>query len=208
MREFYRICEWVTKLVYINVLWILFSTAGLLVFGFMPASIAMFTVIRRWIHGNHETAVFTEFYNTFKKEFFKGNAFGLIILIVGLNVYLYVHFLPVIAAPLNSLLLIFIFLLGLIYLMFVIYIVPVYVHYDLPFVQYFKYTIYVGMTNVNITFLLAAGVGLLCYFFIRVPGFIPFFSMSAIGFYIMWLADKGFENVLLKYEKYSEESLS
>jgi uncharacterized membrane protein YesL len=37
------LCDWVAKLAYVNLLWFLFTAAGLLIFGFMPATVALFT---------------------------------------------------------------------------------------------------------------------------------------------------------------------
>ena len=56
-----RFCTWVMRLAYLNVLWILFSLAGLVVFGLMPATAAMFTVAREWAKGNTDAPVFSVF---------------------------------------------------------------------------------------------------------------------------------------------------
>ncbi len=43
----YRICEWVMRLAYVNLLWIGIFWLGLVVFGFFPSSAAMFAVVRK-----------------------------------------------------------------------------------------------------------------------------------------------------------------
>jgi uncharacterized membrane protein YesL len=54
----YRFCEWVTRLAYLNLLWIMFSLAGLVVFGVMPSTIAMYTVTRRWLTEDVDIPIF------------------------------------------------------------------------------------------------------------------------------------------------------
>lgn len=61
-------CTWVMRLAYLNVLWILFSLAGLVVFGLMPATAAMFTVAREWAKGNTDAPVFSVFFGRLKRN--------------------------------------------------------------------------------------------------------------------------------------------
>lgn len=49
----YTICDWIARLAYINLLWILFTLSGFVVFGFFPATIAMLATLRQFIRGNH-----------------------------------------------------------------------------------------------------------------------------------------------------------
>lgn len=79
MRGFYSISEWVLRFAYVNVLWISFNLLGLIVFGFFPATIAMFTVVRKWVLKETDISVFNTFWFAYKKEFFKGNFLGFII---------------------------------------------------------------------------------------------------------------------------------
>ncbi|BDG36084.1 DUF624 domain-containing protein [Saccharococcus caldoxylosilyticus] len=47
--KLYRVCEWITRLACINILWMLFTLAGLIVFGIAPATVALFTIVRKWL---------------------------------------------------------------------------------------------------------------------------------------------------------------
>lgn len=202
MGGFYRISEWVMRLAYINLLWILFTVVGLLIFGFMPATIAMFTLIRKWIMGETDTPVFSTFFYTFKKEFLKGNGFGLIILIIGYILYIDFNYLAFIEGPLYTFLLAIFFLIGIVYLIFILYFIPVYVHFDLKFKQYLKYSIMIGITNFHITILLVTGISLLYYISMKIPGVLPFFTISITGFFVMWTANLAFKNLVTKKENY------
>ena len=60
----YNVLEWITRFAYLNLLWILFSLAGGVIFGFFPATIAMFAIAREWLKGNRNTN-----FNTFWKHY-------------------------------------------------------------------------------------------------------------------------------------------
>ncbi|MFA9557842.1 YesL family protein [Evansella sp. AB-rgal1] len=205
MGGFYRVSEWIMRLAYVNLLWILFTTIGLFFFGFMPASIAMFTILRKWILGEFDIPVFKTFFGTFKTEFIKGNIFGLVILIIGYILYIDLQYLSLVEGTLHTVLLAVLFLAGILYLTFTFYIIPVYVHYDLKLKEYFKFAILIGITNFHITILMAVGIAALYYIFMRVPGLIPFFSVSVTGLYIMWLGNLAFRTLVSKKEKYEQK---
>ncbi|WP_163536305.1 YesL family protein [Gracilibacillus sp. YIM 98692] len=63
-------------LAYINALWILFTLAGLIVFGFFPATTAMYAVFRKRVMGDESIKVFRLFWSTYRREFIKGNKLG------------------------------------------------------------------------------------------------------------------------------------
>ncbi|WP_421102885.1 DUF624 domain-containing protein [Sporosarcina psychrophila] len=53
----YNVFEWITRLAYIYLLWILFSLAGGMISGFFPATIAMFAISREWLKGISEIPI-------------------------------------------------------------------------------------------------------------------------------------------------------
>ena len=55
-------CEWVLKFFYANLLWFVFTMLGLGVFGFMPATTALFSVTRKWIMGKTDIPIFKTFW--------------------------------------------------------------------------------------------------------------------------------------------------
>lgn len=61
-------CVWVMRLAYLNLLWLLFTLAGLGVAGLMPATAAMFTVTREWVKGNPDASVFSVFLRAYKEK--------------------------------------------------------------------------------------------------------------------------------------------
>ena len=47
--NFYRAAEWISRLFLLNILWVVFTIVGLGIFGFGPATAAMFAIVRKWI---------------------------------------------------------------------------------------------------------------------------------------------------------------
>ncbi len=85
-----QIAEFVYKFIALNVLWVLFVLAGLGLFGFMPATLALFQVIREWIKGDKEISLFSKFYTFYKQSFVKSNIIGAIFL--GIFYIIYVNY--------------------------------------------------------------------------------------------------------------------
>lgn len=195
MRGFYSISEWIMKFAYVNILWISFSLLGFIAFGIFPATIAMFTVVRKWILKQSDIPVLKTFWFTYKKEFVKGNLLGLFIILVGIFMYsnvriveaTTVHALKLLYIP--NVIVIFIFLLTL------LYIFPVFVHFDVSLAEGIKNAFILMTVNPMATFSMGILTGFLCFIFIKLPGLLPFFSGSFIAFLLMWISNYVFIKV-------------
>ncbi|TDL73608.1 DUF624 domain-containing protein [Rhodococcus qingshengii] len=186
MGGFYRISEWAMKIAYLNILWILFTILGLGLFGIMPATAATFTIVRKWLKVEEEIPIFKTFYSTFKKEFLKINVIGFILAIAGLILYINYHYLSVIENPIIHIVIVsFIFMMSIFYVILCLYIVPVYVHFNLNLYQYFKYSLMIGIMNIHLTIMMLISIYLLYILFITIPGLIPFFTASMLALVIM-----------------------
>src|SRR3954453_4511011 len=83
MGGIYTVCDWIWKIALVNILWILFTLTGFIVFGIMPATVALFTVVRKWTMKESDIPIFPNFFQTYKKEFLKANIVGLTIAGIG-----------------------------------------------------------------------------------------------------------------------------
>src|SRR5699024_2801656 len=90
----FRLCEVVMRLAYVNLLWVLFTALGLGLFGIFPATVALFTVTRKWVMGDHDIPIFSTFWHTYRKEFFKSTLFGFILFVIGYIIYVDLVYLP------------------------------------------------------------------------------------------------------------------
>lgn len=86
-RWYIRLGNWCFNIVLLNILWIVSSMTGLLIFGLFPATAAVFSVLKKMIMEDENAAVLSPFFKTFKSEFIKSNVIGYIFLIIGSILY-------------------------------------------------------------------------------------------------------------------------
>src|SRR5690348_5869169 len=97
----YKYCDWIMKFGYLNLLWVLFTLTGLVIFGFVPATISLFTITRAWIRGNTDIPIWSTFLKVYKSEFVKSNKVGLVYLLGGYVLYIDERFLVLSPGSLN-----------------------------------------------------------------------------------------------------------
>lgn len=184
MGRFLHICETISRMAYVNLLWIFFTIVGLGIFGFMPATVALFTVVRKWVMGDRDIPVFKTFWRTYKKEFFKSTLFGIVLFVIGYIIYIDLLLLP--TGGMFMLLRAAIFVCGLLFAIVLLYIFPIYVHYEWSRKLHIKYALLIGASHPHFTLLILIGIAALYYISITIPGIIPFFSVSILAYIIMW----------------------
>ncbi len=196
IKGYYQFSVWVTRLAYLNVLWILFSLLGFILFGLMPATAAMFAVVRKWNMGEKDIAILPLFWKTYKEAFIKTNGLGLILFVAG---YLLTVEFQIISTQTSLVYLIgrfTILAIGLLYIMILLYFFPIFVHFELKTIHYLKWPFIIGIVHPILTLFLFACIGLLLYItFITVPALLFFFGASISAFIIMW-------GVSLTFSKY------
>lgn len=181
------------KLVYINVLWILFSIVGLGIFGLFPATTAMYAVTRKLIIGESNFNIFPEFWGYFKKDFLKANGFGLIIVITAF--ILYFDFMFVVEkSNFQFLLPIFVFML-IAFIVTLIFLFPVYSHFKLHFFQYIKQSFFIAITSPVELFAIGASAIVIYFLLTLFPGAIPLFSGSVFAYISTYLSFRAFERI-------------
>ncbi|MDA7026164.1 DUF624 domain-containing protein [Bacillus sp. CLL-7-23] len=202
-----RFFEWVLRLAYLNMLWVGFSLGGLIIFGLAPATVAMFAVIRQWELGRRDIPVFETFFETFKKEWGKSSILGLILLLITLLLYfdfkMAVFYFGDQLAVLSLLVSLFI-----IYGIILLYICPIYVHYDLKQMEVLKYSFIIGFSQplVSVMMVLSvSGVVLLSLFHFI---FLALFSGSVLSFILTKLAFRAFHMDDHRREKGKEQAFS
>ncbi|MDM5299145.1 YesL family protein [Bacillus pumilus] len=195
-----RMCEWVMRLAYTNVLWLLFTLLGLGLFGFMPATTALFSVMRKWIQGHEQVKVFRTFWKVYREEFFRSNLIGVILLIVGTIIYVDLAYIYPTSLLLHVLRFA-IYIFGFLYLVSLFYIFPLLAHYDWKKRLYFKFSLLLGISYLQYTLSMLVFSGLLFVLFAYLPGIVPFFSLSILAYVHMWLAYQVFQKVEFESEQ-------
>ncbi|WP_407271110.1 YesL family protein [Radiobacillus sp. PE A8.2] len=203
-KSLFGVTEWITRFAYINLLWIGFSILGLIVFGFFPATIAMFAVIRKWIRGEDDLPTFRTFWSVYKQEFLKGNLFGVIIFIILFIFYIDIQFMQLNAENWLNLIHIPIYLVMLFFTLMALYLVPVYVHYDISIFQVFKNAFLIMLINPIINVMVLISLAVTYYVMTFVPGLLFFFGGSIGAFLIMLGCHQAFQKIEQKKQKASE----
>jgi uncharacterized membrane protein YesL len=195
MDGFYKFCLMFTKLAYVNLLWMLFTLAGLGVLGFFPSTVAMFTVVRQWVKGNTDAPVFGTFIKTYKKEFIKANLLGVTYFSAGAILYIDILYFSSPSSIFMLILYYFFWVLTCVYLLLGVFLFPIYVHYQAKWWHYFKSTLLIMLMNpivVAAYLLVLGGAGILIR---ALPGLIPLFSGSVVAYALMLISYKAFNKV-------------
>ncbi|WP_436376167.1 YesL family protein [Cytobacillus sp. BC1816] len=183
--KLFTICEWIMKLAYVNLLWFLFTVAGLIVFGFMPATVSLFTIVRKWQMKHTEVPLWDTFLSIYKKEFFKSNLLGFILVICAGFILLDLHFVNGLEGVQQLLFFVPLLIISALYFITLMYLFPVYVHYDLRVTEYLKNSCLLGILNLHLTLILAGSAGSIIIMLLYSPAFIPFFSAVSITWILM-----------------------
>ncbi|MFS0654512.1 YesL family protein [Bacillus sp. 179-C3.3 HS] len=194
MSRMLRMCEWVMRLSYTNLLWLLFTILGCGLFGFMPATTALFSVMRKWIQGHEQVKVFRTFWNVYREEFFRANLIGLVLLMIGVILYVDLAYIY----PTSFLLHVLrfaIYIFGFLFIVSLFYIFPLLAHYDWKKRLYLKFSLLLGISYLQYTLVMFAFTAILFVLFAYLPGIVPFFSMSILAYVQMWFAYQVFKKV-------------
>lgn len=182
--RFFRICEVISRLAYLNILWILFTLLGLGIFGIIPATVALFAVIRKWVMGDTDVPIFATFRKIYRKEFLKSTMLGGSLLLVGYILYVDFIYLP--SDGIFAVVRFGLMIVSLLFVIILLYIFPLFVHYEWKNRLYIKYALVLGASHPHYTLLMLIGIGVLYFVSVKIPGIIPFFSISLLAYIIMW----------------------
>ncbi|NQD66890.1 YesL family protein [Bacillus haikouensis] len=182
------------KLAYLNLLWILFTFTGLVMFGLFPATIAMFAIVRKWLHREDEVPVFHTFWAVYKKEFIQSNGYSLLFIGIGYILYYDFTFISLNSGRLTFLVpVLVLILIG--YIITLLFFFPVYVHFDLPFFKTLKQTLLIALTSPFEAIQILVASSLLYGAASLLPGIIPLFTGSVLSLAVMWISLRAFEKV-------------
>src|SRR5690625_2503870 len=127
----YNGSERIAKIVYINLLWIVFTLAGLIVFGIFPSTIALLVCFKKWLSKNvdeNDFPIFKTFFRIYKDEFLKSNRMGILFIIIGFILYIDIAYIAQFQSGLMRILTIVLISISIIYLYALIYSLIIYVN--------------------------------------------------------------------------------
>ena len=182
----YDLGNWLAKVMYLHLLWVLFTVLGLGIFGISPATAALFSVMHKWFDEDFDIPIFKQFYTAYKTQFLKSNGLGLILIALGAFLFFDMNISKQViqTAYIHFLLLVVVFL----YAITVMYFFLVFARYELKFFQYFKQSFFIAFARPMETIAMLICLWLLYYLFSFLPVLIFFMGSSAICFPIAWFA--------------------
>ncbi len=195
MRGLFTLTEWISKFAYVNILWIGFSLLGLVVLGFSPATVAMFTLIRKWIMGEHDVPVFQTFWTTYKKEFLKSNRLTIIFVFVAGVIFLDLYYMGLDSGQILQITHIPLYLFIFTIVFTAMYLVPVYVHYDVPFSQMIKNAFLIMLVNPISNIVMLIGIGTTLFVMSALPALYVFFGGSLTAAIMMSACYLAFQKI-------------
>jgi|SRR5699024_8190626 len=198
MGTIHQISDKASKFAYLNLLWIFFTLVGLLFFGIFPATIAMFTVLRKIIL-KEDTNLFKLFWKTYKSEFLKGNLVGVVLVLINSITYINLLFFKN-ATEVADFLVYPMVIIGILLFLMSLFVFPVYVHFDLHFFQIFKNSfIFMILYPLSSLSIIVNSLIVLVILY-QWPALGVFYSVSIIGLIIMTSANRAFQKNKEKLE--------
>ncbi|WP_088103244.1 YesL family protein [Halalkalibacter urbisdiaboli] len=195
MSKLSSMLSWVTKLAYLNGLWLLFSLAGFVFIGFFPATVTMMAICRKWLNGEEDIPLFRTFSQGFKTELVKANLLGWFFTAIG--IVLYLNFL-VLQANMNSVNIVFIsafYLFVFLFILALTHVIPMYVHYHMSLLTCIKNAFIVGLVNMHISLAIIVSQSAIYYLLFSYPAGALFFLGSVLSMIQMWLALRSFKKI-------------
>lgn len=162
----------------------------------MPATAALFAVMRKWIQGQDNVPVLKTFWREYKAEFFRSNLIGAVLAIIGLIIYIDLAFIY----PSHFLLHVLrfaIMIFGFLFVSMLFYVFPLLVHFDWKKRLYVKFSLLLSVAYLQYTLVMLALTVALLFLLAYLPGIVPFFSVSLISYCHMRIVYA----VLLKVEQ-------
>lgn len=195
MGRFHGICQWITRLAYINLLWLLFMGLGLFVFGAAPSTVTMFTIIRKWLKGETDLPVFSFFWATYIKEFWKANQLGFILLGISIVLFLDWRLISSIQGSLYPILIGCLIGAAFLFLTVMLFIFPVYVQYEYKTMQYIKAAFLLGISYPLYTMVMISAA--ICVFVISIfyHGVGLLFFGSGLSYVLMYISNLLFSKI-------------
>lgn len=185
---FFDTLAWIACL---NVLWLVFTISGGVVFGFGPSSAAAHVLVRRRVRGD-AVPLLRNFSREYFRNFAKGNALGLPMIIVAGALALNWQYFSAAWGLFPQLAAAGVALAGLFAAAACSYVFPMFARYELPLAGYFFTSSRFAMRHLPGTAILLFVAAAATFACVSVPGIIPFIGVGGWLYVSGWLCDRFF----------------
>lgn len=188
-----NIIDKITKLVLINILWVLFVILGLGIFGFMPATAAVNTLIRKLIAGEELANTYKSFWKEYKASFKSANIAGLVFFVFGLFLYIDINVLFGTDSLIGKSMLAILFMISIIYFATLLHFFPLYARYEMKTLNYIKLAFVMAMSKPLTTLLMVLWLFVVVVITLQYTVILPLLFITMISIGINWLSIKQVE---------------
>lgn len=177
-----RIAIWITRMVHLNILWILYTLLGLVIGGIFPATIAAFGVVRKWLMDEQDIKVWETFRVIYKQEFLSANGLGWILSVIGVGLFLNFKMIEAFQGQVNPIIPFVFYLIIFLYLLIVVWTFPLKAHYEASILRTIINALILGLTKVHISIIILIFLFAITYLSLEIPMLIllSLFSLAVL----------------------------
>ena len=191
--KLYWFVELVTMLAVLQLMWIGLTLLGLVIFGISPATVGLFTVMRKRLQGQDDLRLLTKnYWSTYKAEFINSNKIGVILIGIGYFLVINLQIVLTMQGTVGLFMLTLIVMIAILYAVMVMNIFQVFAHYDLPFSRYFSASLLLSISFPMQVLGSIIGLYVLYRIFLFMPGLLPFFGVSITILFLTWMSSQIF----------------
>lgn len=195
------IMNWITLLLYLQLLWILFTAVGLIIGGIFPATFAVFGVTRKWIRDQPDIPMFKTFLQLYKQAFGKANLIGWSVILLGSSLLYYFNLARSLTGIFSTILVVIIITIAIVYLMTVLFLIPVYVHFDIKILEVIKHAVFIAISYPLHIVAMASTLISFWYLMLYIPALFPFIGLSLLANVLMLISNNAFNSVERKIKQ-------
>lgn len=193
-----KVMTWLADMLHVQILWVIGSLSGFVIFGIFPATFAMFAVMREMIHNSRLFNFNRKFIQEYKDNFIKSNLYGYGLLSIVAMLIIYFRMTLNIE---HSLSILFLFLgYGMIVLFSItlLYFPVVYAHFDLNVFQLIRHSFVIMVACPLNTLGMVAGLLGLYLMHSELPILTPFVSIAIFTYALTFVANNAFEKLTVR----------
>lgn len=202
MNKFYIFSEWISKLLYLQFLWVIGTLVGGIVIGIFPATIALYASIRQLYLGETDLKVAQYFKEHYKKNFKDSLIIGSWYILTFIILFIYMQFISATSDSPLAYLHIILYIIMIAFILLALYIIPVFVHYDVKLRIVIKNAFFISLINIKYNIYLISSFLALFLILSRYQIIIIFFGISLPAFLNMFFCMKAFNHYSEKRNKY------
>lgn len=197
-----QVSEWIMHLFLLQVYWVVGTLIGGVVLGIVPSSIALISSVRKLFKEAQEFKLTSYFIQEYKSNFTFGLLLTLWYVLIGIIGVIYIAYFSATTDSWLAYTHIPLYIILFLLVLFSLYLIPVYVHYEIRLIHFLPTTGVIMLTSMkwNLPLILSlVAVGLI---FIRFSVIFLFFGISLPAFILFYFTQRAFNDYALKREEY------